>query len=215
MFQILPDEQPSLMEEATRQLTTNLTQMTEAMVNSVTQMMSQVPGMQIGTPIIQSSMTMTVITNTPSATSVTDEGVYVIASGDTVAKIARRFGLSLADLMAMNPDLVATRLKVGQKVRVRPEHDFKARLDATARITAFPDRDEVLAAIASDAAKAGDLEDAREALEKMTAFPARDEAICASARLLVAAGRRGDALELARLVTAFPTRDALISELAK
>ena len=152
---------------------------------------------------------------------INEEGVYVIASGDTVARIARRFGLSMADLMAMNPGLEPTRIKIGQRVRVaRPTsaqlgQDFKARIAATAGIMAFPDRDEVLASIAQDAARAGDFEDARDALKKITAFPTRDEAICASARLLAAAGRRADALELAKLVTAFPTRDALISELAK
>ena len=124
-FSKMPDQQPSLVEDATRQLTTNLTQMTEAMVNSVTQMMSQVPGMQIGTPIIQSSMTVTVVTNTPSATPATEEGFYVIASGDTVARIASRFGLSTADLMAMNPGLVATRLKIGQKIIISMQARLK------------------------------------------------------------------------------------------
>jgi LysM repeat protein len=236
-FQQLPDQPPSLVDEATRELTTNLTQMTAAMVNSVTQMMSQVPGMSIGTPIIQSSMTVTVVTNTPNAMLpdlAAEDGFYVIARDDTVARIARRFGLSVADLMAMNPGLDATRIKIGQKVRVyiqattqnrssvagaaaaaRLRQDLKARISATASMTAFPDRDEVLAAIAKDAARAGDVEDAREALTKITAFPTRDDAICASARLLVAAGKRSDALELAKLVTAFPTRDALIAELAK
>jgi serine/threonine protein kinase/LysM repeat protein len=221
-FQQLPDQQPSLVEEATKQLTTNLTQMTEAMLNSVTQMMSQVPGMQIGTPIMQSSMTMTIVTNTPNATSATnsppgsasEEGVYVIARGDTVVGIARRFGISVADLMAMNPGLEAARLKMGQKIRVSRQ-DYKARIAAAAGITSFRARDEVLAAIAQDAARAGNYEDTRAAVSKMTAFPARDDAISASARLLAAAGRRADALELAKLVTAFPTRDALISELAK
>ena len=93
--------------------------------------------------------------------------------------------------------------------------DLKARIAAAAGIAGFPKRDEVLAAIARDAARAGDFEDARDALQKVTAFPKRDEAIYASARLLVVAGKRADALELAKLVTAFPTRDALISELTK
>ena len=44
--------------------------------------------------------------------------VYVIARGDTLAKIARQFGISIADLRAINPDLIPTRLKVGQKIRV-------------------------------------------------------------------------------------------------
>ncbi len=93
--------------------------------------------------------------------------------------------------------------------------DLQARIAATASITAFPKRDEVLASIAKDAAREGDFEDARTALNKITAFPTRDEAIRDSARLLTAAGQRSDALELAKLVTAFPKRDALISELAK
>jgi len=93
--------------------------------------------------------------------------------------------------------------------------DFKARISAADGISAFTKRDEVFAAIAKDAAKAGDLEDTRVALEKISAFTSRDEAIGVSARLFAAAGRRADALELARLVSAFTTRDALISELAK
>jgi LysM repeat protein len=221
MFQMLPDEQPSLMEEATRELTTNLTQMTEAMVNSVTQMMSQVPGMQIGTPIIQSSMTVTVVTNTPNAASANEEGVYVIASGDTVAKIARRFGLSLADLMAMNPHLVATRLKVGQKVRVsKPTDaaraaDLQARLMAADQITAFTTKDKALAIIAQDAARDGNATLARQALDKMTAFTARDAASLEAARALAKAGQRAEAIELARMITSFVERDNALKELAQ
>jgi cell envelope opacity-associated protein A len=44
--------------------------------------------------------------------------IYVIQPGDTVAKIARQFGISIADLEAMNPDLKPNRLYVGQKVKV-------------------------------------------------------------------------------------------------
>jgi len=44
--------------------------------------------------------------------------IYVIQAGDTVAKIARQFGVSIADLEAMNPDLNPTRIKIGQKVKV-------------------------------------------------------------------------------------------------
>jgi serine/threonine protein kinase/LysM repeat protein len=170
--------------------------------------------------VIQDGAAMLSATNSPPDL-ITEEGVYVIASGDTVVKIAHRFGVSVADLIAMNPGLNATRIKIGQKVRVaRPMsaqlgQDFKARINAAASITAFPNRDKVLASIAQDAARAGDVEDARDALKKITAFPTRDDAIGASARFLAAAGRRADALELAKLATAFPTRDALISELAK
>jgi serine/threonine protein kinase/LysM repeat protein len=237
-FQQLPDQQPSLVEDATRELTTNLTQMAEAMVNSVTQMMSQVPGMQIGTPITQRSMTVTVVTNTPNATSnnsstrddaallsatnplpslASEEGVYVIASGDTVVRIARRFGISVADLMAMNPELVATRLKIGQKIRVSRQtvEDLKARLEAASSINSFTEQDKALAAIARDAATAGEAALAKLALAKMTAFTARDQAALEAARELVKAGRRAEAIEIAKTITSFTQRDAALKELAQ
>lgn len=47
-----------------------------------------------------------------------DLRVYVITKGDTVARIAHKFGISVADLKAINPGLNTTRLKVGQKIRI-------------------------------------------------------------------------------------------------
>jgi len=44
--------------------------------------------------------------------------VYVIAAGDTAAKIARKFQLSLREFRAINPGLDPKRLKIGQRVRV-------------------------------------------------------------------------------------------------
>lgn len=43
---------------------------------------------------------------------------YVIAGGDTGAKIARAKGISLADLQAVNPGVNWTALKVGQKIKL-------------------------------------------------------------------------------------------------
>jgi serine/threonine protein kinase/LysM repeat protein len=43
---------------------------------------------------------------------------YTIVSGDTVARIARKFGMHLADLKALNPDLVVNRIKIGQPITV-------------------------------------------------------------------------------------------------
>lgn len=47
-----------------------------------------------------------------------EAGVYVIARGDTLAKIAQKFHVSIQDLRAVNPGLDPTRLVVGQKVRI-------------------------------------------------------------------------------------------------
>lgn len=45
-------------------------------------------------------------------------GEYVIKGGDTGAKISRAQGVSLADLMAVNPSTDWSKLKVGQKVKL-------------------------------------------------------------------------------------------------
>ncbi len=43
---------------------------------------------------------------------------YVVAGGDTGAKIARSKGISLADLQAVNPGVDWAKLKVGQKIKL-------------------------------------------------------------------------------------------------
>lgn len=43
---------------------------------------------------------------------------YVVQGGDTGAKIARTKGISLADLMAVNPGVNWSGLKVGQKIKL-------------------------------------------------------------------------------------------------
>lgn len=54
----------------------------------------------------------------PAPGSTYEIRVYVIASGDTAMKIARKFGISLADFKAINPGLNPARIRIGQKVRV-------------------------------------------------------------------------------------------------
>jgi LysM repeat protein len=66
---------------------------------------------------IRSDVTLLSATNAlPGSTY--DIRVYVIAKGDTAARIARKFGISIANLRAINPDLDTARLKIGQKIRV-------------------------------------------------------------------------------------------------
>lgn len=45
-------------------------------------------------------------------------GEYVIRGGDTGAKIARAQGVSLADLMAVNPEVNWNKMHVGQKIKL-------------------------------------------------------------------------------------------------
>jgi hypothetical protein len=50
--------------------------------------------------------------------SVYELRVYIIAMGDTAAKIAKQFQISLSDLEALNPGLQPNRLYIGQKIRI-------------------------------------------------------------------------------------------------
>ncbi len=47
-----------------------------------------------------------------------DLEIYVVARGDTLAKISKQFQTPIVELLALNPGLQPTRLKVGQNLRV-------------------------------------------------------------------------------------------------
>jgi LysM repeat protein len=53
-----------------------------------------------------------------SAQPVAGPDEYVVQSGDTGVKIARSTGVSLNDLIAVNPDINWNRLRVGQKIKI-------------------------------------------------------------------------------------------------
>lgn len=57
-------------------------------------------------------------TRTSTGPVVAGPDEYVIAGGDTGAKIARAKGISLADLQAVNPGVNWNALKVGQKIKL-------------------------------------------------------------------------------------------------
>jgi LysM repeat protein len=63
---------------------------------------------------------------TPAATAPTttttqhsSRRFYRIRPGDTLAAIAPRFGLTEVELLALNPGIEPTALRIGQRIRVR------------------------------------------------------------------------------------------------
>ena len=66
----------------------------------------------------------------PIATVQTGGSEYVIVAGDTLAKIAKKNGVTLKALQAANPGVVPTKLKVGQKLAIPA--GGKTSADATA-----------------------------------------------------------------------------------
>lgn len=57
-------------------------------------------------------------TNKSTGPVVAGPDEYVIKAGDTFAKIARAQGVSLGDIQAVNPGVDASKLKVGQKIKL-------------------------------------------------------------------------------------------------
>lgn len=56
-------------------------------------------------------------------TAPADEDVvwYTIAEGDLVGRVAARYGMSLAEIKRLNPDINVDRVAIGQKIRVKGE----------------------------------------------------------------------------------------------
>jgi LysM repeat protein len=55
----------------------------------------------------------------PAPTGVRNaDGTYTIAAGDTLAKVATKFGVRLDSILAENPGIEPSRLRVGQKIRI-------------------------------------------------------------------------------------------------
>jgi N-acetylmuramoyl-L-alanine amidase len=63
----------------------------------------------------------TVPVTTVPTTTTPQEGrrFYRIRAGDTLAAIAPRFGLTEAELVALNPGIEPTALRIGQRIRVK------------------------------------------------------------------------------------------------
>jgi propanediol dehydratase large subunit len=76
-------------------------------------------------------------------------------------------------------------------------------------------RDKSLAAVATDSAKAGEVELAKTTLQQMTEFTKRNQTALEAVRLLARRGMRKQALEIATAIDEFTTRDQALSELAQ
>lgn len=66
-----------------------------------------------------------------------DEDVvwYTIAEGDLVGRVAARYGMSLAEIKRLNPDINVDRVAIGQKIRVKgkPVAESKTKVVQTAQ----------------------------------------------------------------------------------
>jgi len=57
-------------------------------------------------------------TTTGTSTQTVTTRLYTIHSGDTLGAVAVHFGVSVDDIVALNPGIQPTALRVGQKIKV-------------------------------------------------------------------------------------------------
>ena len=77
-------------------------------------------------------------TETHAHTTSTATRLHVVQPGDTVAAIAKRYGMGAQDFLRLNPDLKPDRLRVGQEIQVYDQDKFAAPENAT-RVIERPD----------------------------------------------------------------------------
>jgi hypothetical protein len=93
--------------------------------------------------------------------------------------------------------------------------DLTGRFEAASSIGGAAEKDEALAALATDAAKSGEADLVKQILRQMYGNTERDVAALESARLLAQLGMRRPAIEIAKSITSASTRDLALSELAR
>ena len=72
-------------------------------------------------PIVPTTPPVAVVTNPPTPEPppvVVESNTHVVVKGDIMANIAKKHGVSLKALEAANPGVVATKLKIGQKLQI-------------------------------------------------------------------------------------------------
>jgi hypothetical protein len=92
---------------------------------------------------------------------------------------------------------------------------FAARFEAAKAIVNVTTRDEALAGLALEAAKAGDGPTVKACIQEIKITPNRDEAAYNGAMQLAKAGHPDAATAVAKLILVVPRRDEALSKLAK
>jgi LysM repeat protein len=84
------------------------------LAGKMTELVDQLQSGRLATRVATTSTDAGAGESEPAA--VAEEGVYAIQSGDTLSKVAKKFGVSLSALMAANPTVNPRALQIGQKI---------------------------------------------------------------------------------------------------
>jgi len=116
------------------------------------------------------------------------------------------------------PDAVKIRYKlVGSALNDSAEkrEELSARLEAAEMISNQSEKDKALSVVATDAARAGEIDTVSAAIEQISASSYRDQASLDSVRLLAKRGLRKEAIQIAQRISSNMTRDLALAELAQ
>lgn len=108
--------------------------------------------------------------NAPAAKLADGQTTYVIASGDTMGAVAKKHGVKLSDLMAVNPGVDSRRLQIGQTV-VIPSGGSAAPKSAEAAAPAAPAAPAATASSATATAASPSASEASQAPEASVSAP--------------------------------------------
>lgn len=122
-----------------------------------------------------------------------------------------RFKLAPPAAVAVSP----SGMVAGADIHNHLEEDLDDRLEAASNVNDVIERDSLLAAIAADAARAGDTEVIEKSLGQMINLTQRDTATRDAAIQLAKDGLRKQAIELAKGMSNFTARDRTLAELAR
>lgn len=112
------------------------------------------------------------------------------------------------------PDAVKIRYKLVRSA-VEEREDYAARLEAAGMIGSQTEKDKALSVVATDAARAGEVDTVGEAIDGIATSSYRDQAALDAVRLLAKRGLRKEAIQIAQKIGGNTMRDLALSELAQ
>jgi len=171
--------------------------------NSATQLDSREPGGPIVNLLAREQSVTWFFKTREGATGVLQLGGFTENPGS--AKIRYK-------LVKESTAAEAVVLEGGRKVS---RQTLAERLEAASRMSSMPARDKALATVATDSAKAGEVELLRTTLGQMGDIVKRNQTTLEAVRLLAKRGLRKPALEIATGIDDFTVRDQALSELAQ
>jgi len=129
-------------------------------------------------------------------------------------------GRGVLQIVGFTEDPNAARIRyklVGSAAKDSAEEreQLSARLEAAAMIGGQTERDKALSVVATDAARAGEVETVSDAIDRITTSSYRDQAALDAVRALAKRGLRKEAIQVAQKINGTTTRDLALSELAQ